>query len=146
MTEGGDRMLTSEHKEKIKYLSRYRYLNTEIDRKIKQLEDWRNKIYNVTGTLSDMPKSPNRSNVIENGIATIDEIESRINKEIDELVALRAEIENKIDEVKDLKLREILKCRYLDFKTWEEIAYRNGFTWRNAYYLHEKALNLIKII
>ncbi|WP_352420748.1 hypothetical protein [Proteiniborus sp.] len=138
-------MLTAEHREKIKYLNQYKYLNSEIDRKIKQLEDWRNKIYNVTGTLSDMPKNPNRSNTIENGIATIDEIEENINIDIDKLVALRSEIEDKINAIEDLKLRELLKCRYLDCQSWEEIAFRNGYTWRNAYYLHEKALDLIKI-
>lgn len=138
-------MLTAEHREKIKYLNQYKFLNAEIDRKIKQLEDWRNKIFNVTGTLSDMPRNPNRSNTIENGIAAIDEIEANINKDIDELVVLRKEIENKINEVKDLKLRELLKCRYLDCKTWEEIAYKNNYTWQWAHKLHEKALDEIKL-
>lgn len=136
-------MLTAEHKEKIKYLNQYKYLNRDIDRKIKSLEDWRNKIFNVTGTLSDMPRNPNRVNTIEEGVTAIDEIEASINKDIDDLVNLRAEIESKIDSVKDLRLRELLKCRYLDCQTWEEIAFRNGFTWRNAYYLHEKALDKI---
>lgn|GEM_PF-2006514 len=139
-------ILTAEHKEKIKYLSQYRYLNAEIDRKIKYMESCKSKIFNVTGTLSDMPRSGNRSNVIENSIVDINEIEQTINQDIDKLVALRTEIESKIDTIQDLKLREIMKCRYLDCKTWEEIAYKNGFTWRNVYYQHEKALNLIKII
>lgn len=136
-------MLTDEHKIKIKYLNQYKYLNKEIDRKIKQLEDWKSKIFNVTGTVSDMPKGSSRSNVIENGVAAIDEIEGTINQDIDNLVNLRREIEGKIDEVENLQLRELLKCRYLDFKSWEEIAFRNGYTWRNAYYLHEKALDKI---
>jgi len=138
-------MLTVEQREKIKYLSQYKYLNAEIDRKIKSLEDWRNKIYNVTGTLSDMPKSKNRSNTIEEGITTIDEIEASINKDIDDLVELRKEIESKIDSIDDIKLRELMKCRYLDFKSWEEIAYKNGCSWRWVYSLHEKALDLIKL-
>lgn len=139
-------ILTAEHKEKIKYLSQYRYLNTKIDRKIKYLEDCKNKMYNITGTLSDMPRSGNRSNVIEDGIVNINEIEQTINRDIDELVSIRTEIENKINMIPDLKLRELMECRYLDCKTWEEIAYKNGYTWRNVYYQHEKALDLIKII
>lgn len=138
-------MLTEEHKIKIKYLSQYKYLNRDIDRKIKQLEDWRNKIFNVTGTISDMPKNSNRTNVIEEGVTAIDEIESSINKDIDKLVDLRREIENKIEEVEDLKLRELLKCRYLDDKTWEEVAFKNGYSWQHTYRLHEKALDKIKI-
>lgn len=138
-------MLTAEHKKKIKYLSQYKYLNKEIDRKINQLEDWKNKIYNITGTLSDMPRSNNRTNVIENGIVAMDEIESNINSDIDNLVKLRAEIETKIDRVKDLKLRELLKCRYLDNKYFEEIAYENGYSWRHVFRMHEKALDEITI-
>jgi DNA repair ATPase RecN len=138
-------MLTAEHKEKIKYLNQYKYLNRDIDRKIKSLEDWRNKIFNVTGTLSDMPRNPNRVNTIEEGVTAIDEIEASINKDIDDLVNLRAEIENKIDSVKDLRLRELLKCRYLDCQTWEEIAFRNDYTWQWAYRLHEKALDKINL-
>ena len=138
-------MLTAEHKEKIKYLNRYKYLNKEIDRKIESLENWKNKILNVTSTLSDMPKSNKRSDVISDGIAIISEIEDTINKKIDNLINLKKEIENKIDQVDDPKLRELLKCRYLDCKSWEEIAYKNNITWRHVYRLHEKALDEIKI-
>ena len=138
-------MLTAEHREKIKYLNQYRYLNKEIDRKIESLENWKNKILNVTSTLSDMPKSNKRSDVISDGIAIISEIEDTINKEIDNLINLKKEIENKIDQVEDPKLRELLKCRYLDCKSWEEIAYKNNITWRHVYRLHEKALDEIKI-
>lgn len=138
-------MLTAEHREKIKYLSQYQYLNKEIDRKIESLEFWRNKILNITGTLSDMPKSNKRSDTIADGIATINDIEKTINQEIDELIELRKEIEDKINAVDDPKLRELLKCRYLDCKSWEEIAYKNNITWRHVYRLHEKALDEIKI-
>ena len=138
-------MLTAEHREKIKYLNQYRYTNAEIDRKIKCLEDCKSKIFNVTGTLTDMPKSKNRSNTIEDGIASIDEIEQTINQDIDKLLETRKDIENKIDAIIDLKLREIMKCRYLDCKTWEEIAYKNNITWQWVYKLHEKALNIIYI-
>lgn len=138
-------MLTEEQKEKIKYLSQYRYLNAEIDRKVKYMEDCKGKIYNITGTLSDMPKSKNRTNTIEDGIATINEIEQTINQDIDKLLEKRAEIEAKINIIQDMKLRELMKCRYLDCKTWEEIAYKNGYTWQWAYKLHEKALDIISI-
>lgn len=138
-------MLTKEQREKINYLSQYKYLNAEIDRKIKYMEDCKSKIFNVTGTLSDMPRSGNRSNVIEDGIVNINEIEQTINQDIDKLVELRVEIESKINTIPDLKLREIMKCRYLDCKSWEEIAYKNDITWRHVYRMHEKALDKIFI-
>ena len=48
---------------KIKYLSKYRYINAEIDRKIREIENMKSKIYNITGTLSDMPKNHGRNDV-----------------------------------------------------------------------------------
>lgn len=138
-------MLTDEQREKIKYLNEYRYLNAEIDRKIKCIEDCKSKIYNITGTLSDMPKSKNRTNTIEDGISTINEIEETINQDIDKLIEKRTEIENKIDSLDDLKLKEIMKCRYLDFKTYEQIAVDCNYSYQQVLRIHESALNLIKI-
>nr|WP_312578346.1 hypothetical protein [Sedimentibacter sp.] len=138
-------MLTEKHKEKIKYLSQYKFLNAETDRKIKELEDWKNKIYSVTGTLTDMPRSNSRRDKISDGIAAINEIEENINGDIEKLLKVRKDVQSKIDTIEDLKLRELMKCRYLDFNTWEEIAYKNGFSWQWVYKLHEKSLDKIKI-
>jgi len=138
-------MLTSEQREKIKYLSEYRYLNAEIDRKIKCIENCKSKIYNITGTLSDMPKSKNRTNTIEDGISTINEIEETINQDINKLLETRTDIENKINKIRDPKLREIMKCRYLDCKTYEHIAVDCNYSYQQVLRIHESALNLIKI-
>lgn len=138
-------MLTEEHKKKIKYLEQYKYLDKEIERKLKTLEDWKSKLYNVTATMSDMPSAGKVTDKISSGVATIDEIESNINQDIDALIELRKEIENKINVVEDLKLGELLKCRYLDCKTWEEIAYKNNYTWQWAHRLHERALDKINL-
>ncbi len=138
-------MLTEKHKEKIKYLSQYKFLNAETDRKIKELEDWKNKIYSITGTLTDMPRSNSRRDKISDGIAAINEIEENINGDIEKLLKVRKDVQSKIDTIEDLKLRELMKCRYLDFNTWEEIAYKNGFSWQWVYKLHEKSLDKIKI-
>lgn len=40
-------ILTAEHKEKINYLSQYKYLNAEIDRKIKYMEDCKSKFNTI---------------------------------------------------------------------------------------------------
>lgn len=138
-------MLTAEHREKIKYLNQYKFLNAEIDRKIKYMEDCKSKVFNVTGTLSDMPRSGNRSNVIEDGIVSINDIEQTINQDIDKLVKLRSEIEGKINEIKNLNYKEILKRIYLDFKSYELIAVECNYSYRQVLRIHEGALDLIKI-
>ena len=138
-------ILTEEHKKKITYLKQYRYLNKDIDRKIKLMEDWKSKLLNITPILSDMPKGGNRSDKISDGIVNLDEIERGLKEDIDELIRLRDEIEGKIDAINDLKLREILKCRYLDCKGFEEIAFTNNYSWRHTHRLHELALDKINM-
>ncbi len=138
-------MLTDIHREKITYLNQYRYADKEIDRKIRELENWKSKIYNVTSTISDMPKGKGRADTIASGIANINEIEETINSDIDVLVNLRKNIETQINKVKDLKQKEVLKCRYLDFKKFEEIAVELKIDIRWIYRLHEKALDNLTI-
>lgn len=138
-------MLTELHRKKIFYLNQYRYIDKEIDRKIRELENWKSKIFNVTGTISDMPKGKGREDTIATGIANINEIEERINADIDRLVKVRQEIEAAINGVKDLKQREILKCRYLDFKSFEQIAVDNNLVIRQIFRLHEAALDNLNI-
>ncbi len=138
-------MLTDEHRNKIAYLNQYRYADKEIDRKIRELENWKSKIYNVTSTISDMPKGRGRTDTIASGIANINEIEQTINSDIDTLVKLRKDIEVRINKVNDLKQKEVLKCRYLDFKSFEQIAVDNHMAIRHIFRIHEVALDNLKI-
>lgn len=138
-------MLTPKQREKITYLSQYKYLNSEMDRKLREIETWKSKLYSITGTLSDMPKSKNRTDKIADGVCKINEIEDSLNTDISNLIEVKNNIEQQLNLIQDMKLREIMKCRYLDCMTWEEIAYRNGISWQWVYKLHEKALDKIKI-
>ena len=138
-------MLTDEQREKIKYLSKYRYINAEIDRKIREIENMKSKIYNITGTLSDMPKNHGRNDTIADCITKINEFESSINKEIDRLLEAKNDIEKKINLIKNPQLKEIMKCRYIDCKRYEQIAVDMVIDLRWLYRLHERGLDQIKI-
>jgi hypothetical protein len=138
-------MLTDVQREKIKYLSQYRYINAEIDRKIREIENMKSKIYNITGTLSDMPKSHGRNDTIADCISKINDFENNINAEIDRLLEVKIDIEKKINSVRNPQLREIMKARYIDCKRYEQIAVDMVIDLRWLYRLHERALDQIKI-
>ena len=140
-----DDILTEEHKKKIKYLSQYRYIKSDIDRKIREIEDTKSRIFNITATLSDMPKSTSRSNTIADNISKFNDFENDIKNDLDKLLRTKKSIESKINSIEDLKLREILKCRYIDCKKYEEIAVEKNIDMRWVYRLHEKGLDLIEI-
>lgn len=72
--------------------------------------------------------------------------EDIINGEIDELVAIKAEIEKVINAVDDNTLQALLRGRYINFKTWESIAesihYESARWVRTA--LHSQALQAVE--
>ena len=138
-------MKTPEQIAKIKYLSRYKWIEKDIDRKTEELEAWKSRLFKVTSTLSDMPKSFSRSDRIADGIVSISEIEDKLQCDIKDLVISRIQIEDIINGVSNDLYKEILKCKYIDGQNWEEIAFTNSYTWRHVHRLHEAALEAIII-
>lgn len=137
-------MFTDEHKKKIKYLSQLKYINRGIDRKISEMNKWKCRATNITTILSGMPRG-STTDKISDCVANIADLNKEIEREIDKLVDIKKEIECKINAIEDDRLRNILIDRYLYYMTWEEIAYKNFYSWQHVYRLHEKALDLINI-
>lgn len=68
------------------------------------------------------------------------ELEMEIDRQIDNLVAVKAEIENGISKLNDGRYREILRLRYISGKTFEEIAVHIGYSYKQTCRLHVRAL------
>ena len=76
-----------------------------------------------------------------NTVGRIIDLQNEINRDIDELVDLKAEIREVIDAVPDTDLRLILEERYLNWKSWEQIAVTLGYNLRYLHRLHRQALD-----
>jgi DNA-directed RNA polymerase specialized sigma subunit len=61
-------------------------------------------------------------------------------------VDLKTEIMQVIKQMSDLELQTLLEQRYLNFKTWEQIAVDMGYNVRHLYRVHEKALKVPKFV
>lgn len=140
-------MKNPEQLEKIRYLSRYIFLQKEIDRKIDEIEAWNSRLYRITPVLSDMPSGGGngKNDKMITGIMNVLELQETLKARLATMVRTRNEIENAIHGVENYTLQEILKCRYMDGKTWEEIAASNHYAWSHTHRLHEKALEQIKM-
>ncbi len=79
-------------------------------------------------------------NNMEKAIIKIVDMENMINDKIDQLVDLKNEIRSNIDELPDDTDRLILTYRYICFLSWEEIAVKMGYSYRNIHRVHAKAL------
>lgn len=144
MDEGSGGALTNQ--EKVQYLKRYQAINRSIDQKLEEISMWRNRASKMGHSLSDMPRGGERQDQVQSAIDKICELETSINSEIDQLVLVRQDIENVINQVQDEVLKTLLKYRYLNGFTWEQIAVLMNYSYMQICRLHGKALNQIKML
>lgn len=138
-------MPTPENEAKIKYLSRYIPASRSIDRLLEEQYRWKCLAIKVTSTLSPVPGGGESGSPIERPMDKVDELEKEINREINELVKIREEIEAVLGQLEDRNLRDLMKYRYIDGLTWEQIAEKMHYGREWTCRLHGKALFKITI-
>lgn len=128
------------------YLRQARFLDTQINTKLQQVESLHGLATKATSTLSDMPGSPTRNtHRMEEIIIKILMLENEINEDIAALVDLKNEILGVIKAVDNEELRIILEKRYLNYEAWTDIADDLCVGVDNVYKLHKKALQKVKL-
>ena len=126
------------------YLRQAWNIDQRIKDKMEQLKRLKEMSTNVTSVISDMPRraTPNPQKM-EDAVLRLAEMESEIDADISSLVNLKIEIMQTIWQVEDANCRTLLEMRYINFKSWEEIAAAMGITVRWLHRLHAKALRLV---
>ena len=128
------------------YLKRAIRIEREIDSLLEHLAELRSMATKATATVSDMPGSPMRdSSKMEEAILKIIEQEEEIDARVDELVHVKREIEQAINRVTDDECRQVLRLRYLAFKSWDEVAACMRYNVRQVYRIHAEALKKFQI-
>lgn len=126
------------------YLMRAYLLNVRIDTKVRQLDDLNDMATHITATIDDMPKAPvGETSKLENTVVKILELQRQINKKIDELVDLKAEIMDVIEQVPDAVERVVLESRYINMESWPEMSERLHICERRLYQIHGNALCVV---
>lgn len=82
---------------------------------------------------------------ISNIIAKIVDLEKQINDEIDHFVDLKKEIHDVIEAVKSPDQRLVLRCRYIEFLTWEKTAEIMNYSIKQIHRIHSAALQNVVI-
>lgn len=125
------------------YLSRAR----GIDRKINSLLETKQNIkdnlmkitqnYDADGASSTKdPHKYDRLIIIENQIDDL----------IDQMLIVKSEVLETVYQVQDWRLQEVLKRRYVDMQSFEQIAYNMNYAWRQIMRLHKKGLQEVEVI
>ncbi len=128
------------------YLSEAFNLKRSIEIKMKRAEVLRKLAERARVEISELPKSPNHpKSPMEEAMIKLFTVEEEILHDTDELTIVMRSIQSSINDVPDSSCRLILEMRYLAFMKWEDIASELGWTERNVFYVHGKALRLVKI-
>ena len=136
-----DRVMTAKE-----YLSQAMYIDQRINSKLEQVMTLRETATKATATLTDMPRSdsPNLQSM-ENTIVKIVDLENEINRDIDRLVDLKAEVRQLIAALENPEQQLILELRYLCFKQWSAIMEEMGISETSVYRIHGEALKNIVV-
>lgn len=138
-------MPTPENEQKIQYLSRYRRLNQRIDRLLEEQSRWRERALKITPTLSQAPGGGGSGSPIERPMDKVLEIDEEINREIDTLQTIRQKIRETLNQLEDENLKLLMEYRYIDGMTWEQVAVKMNYCWRQVCRKHGQALTQISV-
>lgn len=125
------------------YLNQARHLDALINCRLREIDYWRDLSSSVSGMRFDgMPHSPNRLTEAPfvRCLEKIDEIQRDVEDKVAYLVRLKEEINTAIDMLASRDEQLLLRYRYLDDFTWEEIARMLNVSLRTVHRIHGSAL------
>ncbi len=130
------------------YLSQAYRLNELINSNLSELQQLRVLSTTVSSSsLSGMPVSGTRNTepAFVRCIQKITDLEKEINEEIDRLVDLKKEIRDVINDIASPNERLLLRLRYIEFMTWEQIAEQMHYSVVQIHRIHAGALQNVKV-
>ena len=129
------------NQEKKKRLRQYRDIVREIDCMESELATWYTQLERMTPTYTGMPSGSGSDDKMAIAMANIIALKDSINGKISERCAERRYIEAAIDSVKNARFRIILRRRYIDGWTLEQIASELHYDYRWIKRMHGIALS-----
>lgn len=122
------------------YLNRVRRIDKEIEALLRMVRKTRESLESMTqnydGDGAQSTKNPHKFDKLV-------ELESMVDKKIDEQIDLKAEILNTIMQLDDRRQRLVLMEYYVEMKTWEQVAVDLNYSYMHITRLHGYALKEI---
>lgn len=131
------------NQEKIKYLRRYRDNEREIARLQEEIVQTEALSQKVTVSLGGAGGS-NGEDKLQVAVERIVALQNGLTAQVIKRVRLRGEIERAVMTVDDERLQQLLRYRYINGKTWEQIAVNMNYSYKQVCRLHGKALDVLE--
>ncbi len=90
--------------------------------------------------LDGMPRNPGGGDAILGVVSHHITLQTKYKAQLVKLAAAQDEIENLIDGLEPGE-RRLMRCRYIDGMTWEEVCVRIGYSWRQTHNIHSRILD-----
>ena len=121
-------------------LRNYQNLKREHQQLSEQLEKIEASLYYPKiQRITDMPTAPSKGNAMEDMTARHLELQDRYKAKMAELAAEQLAIEQAIDTLEPTA-RMLMRYRYIDGMTWEQVCVCMSYSWRQVHNIHAKAL------
>ena len=133
------------YEQKIEWLKSYRALDGKIESMTEQLQVWNARATKITATISQEPKAAGSGDQLQRCIDQICELQTEIAQEMDKLRKRKQEIETAIHGLNEKSYQDILWYRYIQGMTFEEIAIKMNYSWRQVCRKHKNAVEKLKM-
>lgn len=127
------------NKEKKDWLWRYKEALLDIDSWQRELEEWKTRAEKITQVVSDMPRG-GKALKVDDIVIKMTEIMDNIKANVSESQKIKLELEIAFEGLNDGILEGLMKYRYINCLDWAQIAIVMGYSERQIFNLHGKAL------
>lgn len=90
--------------------------------------------------MDGMPRSPGAGDPVLAIVSQHVALQERYTQQLERLAAAQADIEDLIEALEP-GARKLLRHRYIEGMTWEEVCVAVGYSWRQTHNIHAKALD-----
>lgn len=130
------------------YLKQGRLLDKKINFNLRRLQEMKSGICSISSPQirgDKVQTSPDGDAPFVKALMRVEEMEERINQQIDMLVDLRKQIDETIHSVSSDEYQMVLLYRYMENRTWEDIGNALGVGKSTVKRWHQDALLMVKM-
>ena len=92
--------------------------------------------------MDGMPRSPGAGDPVLGVVSQHIALQERYTAQLERLAAAQADIEDLIESL-DPKARKLLRHRYIEGLSWEEVCVAMSYSWRQVHNIHSQALTAL---
>ena len=123
------------------YLNQIDRINRMVNNKLAEIYQLKTMVCSISVSVNeDKVQSSSDKDKLGSAVAKIVDLENEINKAIDVYVDKKERIVSQIDSIKDIMEYQVLFSRYIEHKTFEQIAEDNDYSVRQILRIHGNAL------